>query len=166
MTCEKSQEIDLTEHFTEEYLDTSPEIQVIGWLHCYILFKTCYKTQEIVMLNFVLNALLSFTLLVTTSSTPTRYNIFVYLFKHLLPQLAYFLCFMSVFMLLTLVLYDSAQELSGLEAAKTHLECFNFFTCVTLADYPPQNLPFQHKNDAKNHLRLLIIKCTQHLKPI
>lgn len=28
MECEKYQEIDLTEHFSEAYLDTAPEIQV------------------------------------------------------------------------------------------------------------------------------------------
>ncbi|XP_072040846.1 uncharacterized protein [Amphiura filiformis] len=33
MTCQKSQEIDLTKHFSEEYLDTSPQIQACESFH-------------------------------------------------------------------------------------------------------------------------------------
>ncbi|XP_061175870.1 uncharacterized protein LOC133184810 [Saccostrea echinata] len=49
MWCTKYQEVDLTQHFSEEYLDTAPEIQVTEWYREGVCGGGHYKMTALVM---------------------------------------------------------------------------------------------------------------------
>ncbi|XP_070541009.1 uncharacterized protein [Ptychodera flava] len=49
MWCSKYQAVDLTEHFSEEYLDTAPDIQVFEWYHEGVCGGGFYKFEATLM---------------------------------------------------------------------------------------------------------------------